>query len=374
MGNRAIGPGGDLFNLSQDLWRSVPTDLMYSRDRDLGWIMGDDFTNFAADAAVASGAGYYHSEGNSYKSYEYISSAGTTAGIIPTEAGWTVPTGFNVYTPNGQALLYAAGDVIPTPGAIQLKVASASDQIQLCCAPNAARASAAYAPGSFTPYPITSGRQGDVFFECRFLLDGLTTAFTTFFIGLANTLAVGTTVPCATTSFSTTPGYLGFGCLSTDLTGEIGMVWSKAGQAVQSQRMSATQTPLQLLTLGGITGVTPTTTPPTFPNVMVGGAGGVSTATPATYVGAYMKLGFWYQAAAKTLVPYINGIAQDGKLGPDRRVIATSGIQGSATYGYPGHSTLWPAAPMSFAAGIWQTGSTIQTMTIDWWRACQLAG
>jgi hypothetical protein len=52
--------------------------------------------------------------------------------------------------------------------------------------------------------------------------------------------------------------------------------------------------------------------------------------------------------------------------------VSTSGIQGLTTYGYPGHATLWPAAPMTFAFGLWQTSTTYQTVSVDWMEGVQL--
>jgi hypothetical protein len=376
MGNVMTGPSGDLFGLSQDLWKDVPVDRIFGgKDRDIGWGLRDDFSNFAADAGPSSGTTYYKSEGNSYKVFETRGST-SVAACIPNEAGWTIPSGFNVFSPNGNSIILPAGAVVPTPGAVKFTMGAASDEVQMCLAANQARASAAYPPGCFTPYPITSGVQGDVLFECRLMLDGLTTGFTSFFVGLVSTLAPATAALVGTTTYSTTPARLGFGCLSGDPSGNLGLVWNQAGQAVQWQYISGTTLkPLNLLTMGGISGITPITSPATYPNVFVGGAGGVPAATPSTYVGAYLKLGFRYSAKSKMLTPYINGVAQDGRGNSiDRRVIATLGIQGVTTYGYPGHSTLWPAAPMTFGAGCWQTSTTYQSPTIDWWQAVQLAG
>ena len=151
------GPGADVFGLSQALWSDVPVDLLATKDRDIGWMLGDDFTNFAADAAVASSLGYYKSEGNCYKTFELKGSSDSTAIFIPDESPWTVPSATNVYTPNGQGILYPGGSVIPTPGVITITPAAASDNGGMVLAGNMARASATVSPGCFTPYPITTG-------------------------------------------------------------------------------------------------------------------------------------------------------------------------------------------------------------------------
>jgi hypothetical protein len=379
-----MAPGADIAGLSQTLWGEVPLDRM-AWDRDTGWMAGDDFSNFAADsAAVASSLGYYNSEGNGYNSFELKGGSNSTAIFIPDEAPWTVPTGFNVYTPNGNGILYGAGTVIPQRGTVTITPAAASDNGQLCMGANKARATAAYPPGQFTPYPIASGAQGDVIFECRLKFSDLTnggagsntgTASTSFFIGLASTLAVASGVPVNTTSFSTTPALLGFGCLSGDYPGQIGLVYNKAGGTVSSQNV-ANMLGLNLMVLGGATNVAAVGAAygPT-PTVSVAGPGGIPSVVAATYKGAYFKLGFKYNAALATLTPYINGIAQDGRAAPNK-VIGSGTLStnlGSAAPG-TGSTTLWPAVPMTFACGLWQTGTTYQTVTIDWYRIAQLAG
>jgi hypothetical protein len=129
------------------------------------------------------------------------------------------------------------------------------------------------------------------------------------------------------------------------------------------------------MVLGGATGIgaVGATNGPS-PTISVAGAGGVPSVVAATYKGAYFKLGFRYNAAAATLTPYINGIAQDGRIAPNK-VVGSGSLSanlGSAAPG-TGSATLWPAAPMTFAAGFWQTSSTTyQTITIDWWRCAQL--
>ena len=381
MGNRALGPGQDLRGLSQALWGEAPLDLMQGfGDPDIGWMAGDDFKNYSLDIALSSNVGYSKSEGNVYRTFESNGGSGTSAQcIVPSNSPWTVPTGFNLYTPTGGQIVYPAGTVIPTPGQITFNPTATTDQAQIVLAPNIA-GTTNVPTGMFTPYPISSGAQGDVIFEIRFRLSGLTTSFTSFFVGLVGAgAAVGlTTNPVGASAFSTVPSLLGFGALKGDPSMDIGLVWNKAGGTVQSQYMSAALTPLNLLTMGGLSSITPTTSPATSPNLFVGGPGGINQATPATYAGAYLKLGFRYNAAAGTLTPYINGVAQDGRSGPNK-VVSSAGIAGSLTYGGPGITSgtganLWPADQMTFGAGLYQTGTTYQTLTIDWWRCCQLVG
>jgi hypothetical protein len=382
MGNRMTGAGGDIFGLSQALWQSVPVDLLQGRgDRDLGWMAGDDFTNFAADAAVSSSLGYYKSEGNSYKTFEIVGGGNNVAAFQPLETDWTVPAAYNLYSANGSSIIAAGTTVIPTPGQLKLALTTGNDQAQMVMGGDMARATATYPHGLFEPYPITSGLQGSVFFECRLQISQLATAITTFFIGLISTCVPATSVPCTTSGFSTVPGYLGFGVVPAANAGAIGMVWGRAGGAVQSHYMSSAMTPLNLMYLGGATGLgTIGTSTGASPLLYVAGPGGIPTATPATYIGSYFKLGFKYDpnsgGAGGMLTPYINGVAQDGRWGPNKTVTNT-GIGGVLTYGGPGITSgtganLWPNAPMTFGVGLFTTTSA-QTVTIDWWRAAQLA-
>lgn len=384
MGWPQKGPGGDYQGLSQDLWKYVPENLLIYNDRDTGWMAGDDFSNYAYTAAPSSSLANAFSEGNYYRTFEVKGGGSTTQGIISSETTWQVPSLFNVFSPNGQAILIPASTYLPERGAIVMTPASAADNMQMCMGADQARASALYPHGQFTPYVLNStgpNYQGDVFFECRIRLSDLNNggtgngasgnaACTNFFIGLASTLAVASAVPVATSSFSTTPGLLGFGCLSTDNPGQIGLVYNKAGGTVSSQGVT-NMAGLNLLTMGGVTGIGTGTLSPT---INVAGAGGIPTSQAAIYKGAYFKLGFRYNTSNNTVMTYINGVAQDGRIAPNK-VIGSGSLSanlGSAAPG-TGSATLWPAAPMTFAAGLWQTGSTtLQTLTIDWWRCAQL--
>ncbi len=388
-----------MFGLSQNLWGQVPLEFLqgYWQDRDEGWMRGDDFTNFAADAAISSSVGYYKSEGNDYKSFEVRGTSATTVqGIQPLETPWTVPSAWNVYSPGGGAILIPGNSYVPTPGALKFACGAAADQMQLQLAADQARASNAYSHGLFTPYLLGNNSgvapyQGKVLFECRMLISNLNnggstggTASTSFFVGLASTLATATSVPVGASSYSGTPSYLGFGCLDGDLAGDIGLVYSIAGTTPVTQatvlngitQAATVHGALNLFTLGGVTG--PTTAPTGFPTIPVAGAGGIPTTTPSTYVGAYFKLGFVFDPKIPSLTPYLNGVPFDGRLLPNKSIGAQSiaGVTQTATTNCIGTQAPaganWPAAPMTFAAGIYQTGTAYQTMTIDWWRCCQL--
>lgn len=371
MGDAILGVGGDIYGPSQDLWKGVGLAEIFRGNRDKGWGIRDDFKNFGTAAAPSSNLAYYTSEGNLYKTFE----GSSTQTVVPGDSVWSVPSAFNVYSPNGQAQIIPAGYKVPTPGVIALTPQSGSVQAQIQLAPNGA---AGACGGAFTPYPISSSVQGDVIFEVRLALSALTHGITSFFAGLGGTNVVATSVPVADGSYSGTPSLLGFGALYGDGTagsgaagdGAIGMVWNKAGGTPQGQ--GAGLTALNLMRMGGAGSNTPTSTYPTFPNVQVGGAGGIPSLLPSTYIGWFVKLGFRYSPASGIFTPYINGVAQDGHAGPDRRV-SSSGIQGSTAYGYPGDGTYWPADLMTFTAGLYHhTGSVYQTLYIDWYQCVQL--
>ena len=362
MGNIIQGPGQDRIGLSQALWNDVPVDRIFGgKDRDVGWGLRDDFTNWASTIALSSGLTHYLSEGNLYRTYAGVGGGTSTAALIANTSPWTVA--YPVYSPGGQALVRNTGDVVPTPGAVKFtSVTGNASTINMAVATDINVSS--YSPGLFTPYPITSGVQGDVIFECRFMLSDCS-VYDGFFIGLASTCAVSSSIPLGT-AFSTTPGLLGFGRLYNDTAGTIGLVYNKAGGATVSQQSVSNMSGLNLLTMGGATGLASGTASPV---VSVGGAGGIPSSVPTTYIGNYLRLGFRYSASQKTLTPFINGVAQTSK------VIGSGSLSanlGSAAPGV-GSSTLWPAAPMNFVAALYTSQGT-DSLTPDWWQCVQLAG
>ena len=361
------GPGGDTFGPSQALWQPVQLDLLNGfGDRDLGWIAGDDFRNFATNAAPSSNKALYYSEGNTYNSYEGAS----TQTVVPADSTWTVPSAFTLYTPNGSGVVAAGGSVFPTPGQITLTPTGSNTDAQLVTSPNASGTAA----GIFSPYPITTGVQGDVFFEARIRLSDLNTSTVSWFVGLAGTCVAASGVPVGDGSFSATPSLLGFGSLSGDASGKIGLVYNKASGTVSHQSV-ANMAGLNLMILGNATGIgaVGTSTGPS-PLLNVAGPGGIPSQVAATWIGSYFKLGFRYRGGGiNTLTPYINGIAQDGVSGPNK-IVGSGTLStnlGSAAPG-TGSSTLWPADLMNFACGARYHGATVPTITIDWWRAAQL--
>ena len=336
MGNIAMGPGQDVFGPSQTLWGNIPLDRILW-DRDTGWFAGDDFRNIATNAAPSSNAALYYSEGNTYNSYE----GSSTQTVVPTDANWTVPSAFNVYSPNGGAILYPGGTVIPTPGQLTLTPAS-SAPANLVQSPNAAGTAA----GVFTPYPISSGAQGITIFECRLRISDLPTGKVSWFVGLAGTAVVSATLPVGDNAYSTVPSLLGFGSLESDAAGKISLVYNKAGGTVSHQGVT-NMAGLNLMILGNATGITAGTATPT---ISVAGAGGIPSVVASTWIGSYFKLGFKFDPVLGTLTPYINGIPQNGQVAPNK-VVGSGSLStnlGTAAPG-TGSATLWPADPMNFA-------------------------
>jgi hypothetical protein len=377
------GLGGDLQGLSNELWKFVPEDLLVHGNRDYGWMAGDDFSNYALTGVPSSSLANAFSEGNYYKTFEVKGSQANVQGIIPSETTYQIPSTWDVPSPLGGAILIPRSTYLPERGAIVMTPTAAADNMQMCLGADQGRATALYPHGQFTPYLLNStgpNYQGDVIFECRLRLSDLNNggtgngasgnnACTNFFIGLANKLAVASGKPVATASFDNTGDLLGFGCVSTDNPGQIGLVYNRASGTVAGQGVTS-MAGLNLLTMGGVTGIGTGTLSPTL---SVAGAGGVPSSVAGIFKAAYFKLGFRWNAANNTLIPFINGVAQDGKVGASK-VIGSGLLSTNLGTAAPGcTSTSWPNVPMTFAAGLWQTGSTTyQTLTIDWWRCAQL--
>ena len=349
------------FGPSQTLWGNVSLDHIFAfKDRAYGWGVRDDFTNFASTAAIATSLGYYQSEGNSYKTFELRSGSNTTESIIPAPStNWTVPAGFPVYTPNGQNILYSGSSVIPTPGQIVFSPAQAADNCQMALAGNMAGATSGRNIGAFTPYPIATGVQGPVFFECRIAFSSIANT-TSWFIGLAGTLVPASGVPVGTTTYSTVPSLLGFGALSGDTAGQIGWVYNQAGGATVQRQGAAGMSMLNLFTLNTASAGYTVTLP------------GATAGSAPFGVGSYFKLGFKYDPNTGICTPYVNGVPFDGVTGPNKTITRTTSC-GSTVPANTLSATLWPADQMNFAAGLWQTtASAVPTLSIDWYQIAQL--
>ena len=351
MSNRPVLAGGDVFGLSDSLWGDVPLDFIFGcRDRNIGWGLKDDFTSYGYTAALQTSLGLYNSEGNQYRTFEYMGSAQQS--IIPSDTIYTVPTGFPILTPQGQKSahggtteLFAAGSTIWTPGQLVFTPTAENDQCQIQAGPYGAA-------GNVCPFHVYPGRSGNLYFECRLKFSALATGFTTFFIGLAGTGSAVTSRPAASTAYDTNTNLLGFGCRSGDTTETLSWVVNKAGGTVSSQNVS-NMAGLNILTLLGSTGDY------TKGYLNIGD-------------GVYFKLGFKYDGRLKTCTPYINGVPQDGVAGPNKSIGAgtLSTNMGTAAPG-TGSSTLWPLTGMTLAAGLFQTSSTYQTVTLDGWAVAQ---
>ena len=336
---RLVNPGEDAVGLSGSLWSSgqfLFDEIMTHRDRRYGWGVKDDFSNYGLVSALSSNLGLYVSEGNSYRTFEKAGGASAQA-IVPTNTAYTVPTGFPINSPNGSNILVPAGTVLPTPGQLVFTPSAASDQAQIQLGPNTASANTC-------PFAVIPGQSGNLIFECRLKFSALATGFTNFFIGLAGSGSAVTSRPAASTAYDNNTSLLGFGTLSGDTTGQIGWVYNKAGGTVQQQSVS-NMSALNLLTLGS-------TTP----------YGGQLTG-PAVY----MKLGFFYNGYAQTVTPFINGAPLLSK------VIGKATAAGSSVPAGTGSSTAWPADYMTLCAGLFQSSTTYQTVTLDWWAVGQEA-
>ena len=359
--NIAQGPGGDLFGLSQDLWKGVALDRIFaSKDRSVGWGVYDDFSNYGYTAALQTSLGLYASEGNQYRTFEYKGGAAVQS-IIPDTTGiYTVPSGFPIpynFSPSSNlaGTWAAAGSIFPTPGQLTFSpISSSNDQAQI----QMGGSTAALNSLPFTPYAASNMLVGDVLFECRLRFSATLTAKNNFFIGLAGAGCGVSAMPVGAAYYGNslaTSGcsLLGFGFLYGDTTNTLSLVCAKNGGAASHQSIS---------NMAGM-------------NVLTFLAG--SGDTTKTYAnignGTYFKLGFRYGAASGTLTPYINGVALDGRIAPNK-VIGNGLLSTNLGTAAPGttSTTLWPADPMTLAAGLFNYNGSAQTMTLDWWAACQL--
>jgi hypothetical protein len=327
----------DVFGLSEQLWGDAPIDWIFGyKDQDYGWGVIDSFKNWSLVTALSSSRGVYNSEGNTYQTYELA--GGTSAqNIVPDNTYYTIPSGYPIAPapagnyPNGVAnVLYPVGTKLWTPGQLTLMGAGANtgDEASMQMGP-------ATATSNVCPFSVVPGVSGSLLFEARLRVSGLGyvsgSIGSTFFMGFAGSGSAVSGRPCGA-AFDTTTSLLGFGCLYTDTAGTLSLVYDKAGGTVQKSAA--------VLTLGA------------FPN----------STTPTVGPNVYFKLGFRYEGKSCRLVPYINGVPQDGQLG--NNCVLSSTITGS--------STLWPADGMTLVCGIHQYGTTtFQKVTLDGWAAAQ---
>ena len=341
MGLRPKGIAGtdDIFGLSERLWGDYPIDYILGyKDRDYGWGVFDDFKTWTLSTALSSSLGFYTSEGNGYRTFE--KAGGSSAqNIVPNNAVYTIPSGYPIQllcagnTPSpGQTIQYPVGTKLYTPGQLVLMgsgSAAQNDEASLQMGGDTATT-------NMLPFSVVPGVSGSLIFECRLKISALATAETTFFVGLAGGGSAITTRPAAASAFDVTTSLLGFGCKRADALNTLYCVHGRHGGTV-------VQDSTALLTLGA------------WPN----------STNPAIGPAVYFKLGFIYDGKYQTWTPYVNGIPQDGQLSAtDRRILkgTGTGLTGTAT---------WPDDSLSLCAGIFQYGSAIQTVTLDWWAAAQ---
>lgn len=375
MGNRAQLQDTP-FGYSSNLWNPVPLDMIFAmKDRNYGWGVRDDFTNYSENIALSTNVGYPNSEGNTYKTFEVKGGASAQCAIPSTTLAWQVPASYPIYSASGAAVQYLGSTYVPTPGQLVFTPTSTNDQANMQLEPGY---NAGTCIGLFTPYLTAAGTstttlyaQGGVFFECRLAISALTTGLDSFFIGLCGAGAGATGKPAGATTFagsnsSASHSMLGFGWLSGDPTGAVGLVWAKNSAAVQWQYLQGNTTgtawnAMNLFTFG---------TASTGYTIMVNGAPVVPFG-----LGSFIKLGFSYFPATGIFTPYVNGIPFNGILGPNRQVTTAGVAGGLTTFGTTAYgNALWPADPMTFAAGYFCASAATATVNLDWYAAAQLQG
>jgi len=352
MGLRPKGVAGihDIFGLSESLWGNYPIDWIFGlKDQDYGWGVFDSFKNWGIVEALSSSLGIYCSEGNTYRSFE-VAGGASAQNIVPDNTRYTIPTGYPIQNapagnlPNGVSnILYPAATQLYTPG--QLKIAGANaaalDEASMQMGPDTTAS-------NVCPFSAVPSYSGTLLFECRIKVPvslGLISEShgSTYFVGLAGSGSAITGCPCASAAFDTTTSKIGFGCLSTDTANTLYLVYSRTTGTVQKVSTA-------LLTLGS------------FPN----------STYPTIGVGSYFKLGFRYEGRSQRLIPFVNGIAQDGVTGTNQ-IIGPSTVGGSAS-DYGTSSTSWPNDALTLCTGLYQQGTaeTYPYVTMDWWAAAQM--
>ena len=379
-----ISGQGDVFGLSNLLWGDLPLDMIFGRrDRNFGWGVFDDFSNFSLVTPISSGVAYYQSEGNFYRTYEESNTSTSTQAVEDGGSTYAVPNGFPVYTPQGGNSpqttvagstnnLFAYPAVIQTPGQITTVMTAANaDRFQMAMAPltTATGASTSYCSSPFTPYlPAATGSSAylpsKLYFECRLNFSTTNTTLSNFFVGLGsgNAYAIGTlNSPLASnTAYSTVPDLLGFGFLHGYTEGDISIVFNKAGGTIQDEK-TASASALNLINMETYT---------------VNGNNVIGSSSNKT-AAVYFKLGFTVDFTAKggngTFTPYVNGVPFDGLSATSKLItnIATNPtILGTAL-----GTTTWPAHPMTPCVGLYQQSTgTALNLTMDWWGFAQTFG
>jgi len=252
--------------------------------------MFDDFTQFGG--ILATSAGQYHSGGNVYRSYQTASTfitnvaeTGTPASVAPVHRGAISLTG-TAGVANDDVETLVAGGNVSTPY------------------------------GCF-PYNVIPGMSGDLVFEARFKVSGITASIGNFFVGLGGAAGVDTAsadCPIAADVMATTLSHLGFGRFGTSTTA-LGLFYERASGTVATKAA-------------------------------------VGTLAADTYI----KAGYRWNAHRKTLTPWIDGVE-----------IAASRCSAAVTAATP-----WPNDYMTPIVAVRQIdGTTGLTLTLDWWACAQ---
>ncbi len=242
---------------------------------------------------LASTNGQYHSEGNVYRSYQTASTFITNVAETGTPAS---------VAPVHRGAISFTGAAGITDNDVQTLVAGGN---------------IATPYGGF-PYSVIPGQSGDLVFEARFKVNTITASIGNFFVGLAGAAGVDTAsadCPIAADVMATTLSHIGFGRFGASTTA-LGLFYERAGGTVATKAA-------------------------------------VGTLAADTYI----KAGFRWASATKTLTPWINGAEITAK-----RVAATLTA-----------ATPWPNDYMTGVASNRQIdGDALHVPTMDWWACVQL--
>ncbi|HUT60698.1 MAG TPA: hypothetical protein VNA25_22870 [Phycisphaerae bacterium] len=245
MSNRPEMPGSNPMGLSQALWAGMPLDQIIAfRDPSVGFGFFDNFTDFGG--ILSTSDGQYHSEGNTYRSYQTASTFITNVAFTPTPAS-VAPTAIG-------AIKFS-----PTAGIVD------NDIMTLVRGGNIAT------PYGGFPFSMIPGMSRDLVFEARFKTSSVTASIGNFFVGLGGAAGVDTAsadCPIAADVLATTLSMIGFGRFGTSTTA-LGLFYERASGTVATKAA-------------------------------------VGTLVADTYI----KAGFKWDGAMQTLTPWIDGVEQ----------------------------------------------------------------
>lgn len=281
--------------LSPGLWKGIPLDALTNPWDRRGGFAMVD--DFVGFGGILnSTVGAYSSGGNRWISYQTASSLLTNVALTPTPAT-IAPTSVGAIILNATAAINDGDEIAMQWGGHELT------------------------PFGCFPFAVIPGISGDLVFEVRFKVATIAVDIGNFFIGLAGAAGVApvaTAVPITgSDAFVTTLSLLGVGRLAAATTGAFNLYYERASGTVASK-------------------------------------------TAGTLVAdTYIKAGFRYNSATKTVSQWIDGVEQ-----------TTAATKCSSTVT---GATPWPNDYMTpVITTIQKSASTALGLTVDWIACAQV--